>query len=110
MSKTQVIPDIRLQSAGRNVTRVGQTVRLDRIGLAHDEFRCFFEIRNCRIETAHRYKTMAAVSIEPRVRRKLRDAFCINPDRFLVTSEVCSTPAEPEDLFSGVRIFVEELL
>src|SRR5687767_3116308 len=110
MSEAEVIPDIRLESAGRNVTRIRQTVRLDLIGLAHDEFRRFFEIRNCRIETAQSDKTMPAVSIEPCVRGKLHDAFCINSNRFLVTSEVCGTPAEPKDSFSRVWLFFEELL
>ena len=75
IGKSEVVPDIKLQRAGRNVSRVWLAIGLGFIRLAFDQLRCFLQIGNGEVKAAQSNLAMAAMAIEACVSRKALDTF-----------------------------------
>ena len=64
VSKSEVIPDIKLQCAGRNVSRVRLAVGFDFVRLTFDQLRSLLQIGDRQIKLPQSDLTVTAMSIE----------------------------------------------
>jgi len=98
MSKPEVVPDVRLQSARRNVSRVWQTIRFYVVGFTLDEFYSTIEIDDRQVKATQRYESMTAVSQESWIVGKFFRSLREDLDCVFVMTEVGDSPAEPDQI------------
>src|SRR5688572_17502893 len=97
MGQAQVVPDIELQRAGRNVAGIRLTVRLNLVGLPSYQLRGFLKVLDRKLKPSQRDVTMASMSIEPSISGKFVDAVGKDLKRFSEATEITQSPSQPDD-------------
>jgi hypothetical protein len=105
--EAEVVPDVRVQRARRDVPGVREPVRLDFVGRPGDEPSGRLEVRGRDVETPDRNVPMPAVTVELRVRREFRDSGREERDRVAVAAEVRGPTTGPDVGVGVLRLFLE---
>jgi hypothetical protein len=101
--EAEVVPDVRVERARRQVARVGEPVGLDFVGAFRDQPRRGLEVRDGGVEPARRDVAVAAVSEEAGLGREFLDPRREDRDGFPVAAEIRRPAPEPDDGLGIVR-------
>lgn len=99
-----MIPDVRLQRAGRYISCVRHAVRFDLIGFTLDHLSGVFEVIDRIIETSKRDVAMAPVAKHSSIIRKFLYPFREDLDRLFVLARISRSPSVPDQLIRVVGI------